>query len=59
MTITVRSSSDERQIVAWIRDFDPRYPATYWLRRPMALSRGSYVEIESRGECEVVATLVR
>ena len=30
-----------REIVAWIRDFDPDLPATYWLRRPLDLPAGS------------------
>jgi mono/diheme cytochrome c family protein len=48
-----------RQIVAWIRDFDPAQPATYWLRRPLDLPSGSRLLVEAWAECAVEVTLAR
>jgi hypothetical protein len=45
------------EIVAWIRDYDPRYPTTYWLRRPLDLPRGSRLSTAASGSCSVVVTL--
>jgi mono/diheme cytochrome c family protein len=47
------------EIVAWIRDYDPRYPTTYWLRNPIALPAGSRLSTTSAGPCSVVASLAR
>lgn len=58
-TITARLPRGEREIIAWIRDYDPRYPTTYWLRTPLGLPRGSRLEIASTTECRLTATLAR
>ncbi len=46
-----------REIVAWIRDFDPELPATYWLRRPIDLPPGSRLRIEASAPCALDVTL--
>ena len=48
-----------RQIVAWIRDFDPTQPTTYWLRRPLDLPSGSRLRVEASAECALDVTLAR
>jgi hypothetical protein len=58
-TITAALPEGRREIVAWIQDYDPRYPTTYWLRTPLALPRGSRLEIAPRSECRVTAFLSR
>ena len=50
---------DRREIVAWIRDFDPALPTTYWLRRPLDLPPGSRLHVEAIGECAIDVTLGR
>lgn len=49
-----------QEIVAWIRDYDPDYAPTYWLRRPLLLQPGSRLRIESSSNrCSVEATFAR
>ena len=48
-----------REIVAWVRDFDPDLPATYWLRRPIDLPAGSRLLIEASAPCALDVTLGR
>ena len=42
-----------QEIIAWIRDYDPDYATTYWLRKPLALARGSRLRVESSGTCAI------
>jgi mono/diheme cytochrome c family protein len=46
-----------REVVAWIRDYDPAFPTTYWLRRPIRLPSGSRLSIDASGDCAVTVTL--
>lgn len=49
-----------REIVAWIRDYDPEFHITYWLRSPIDLPRGSRLVIDGEaGACTVALTLGR
>jgi hypothetical protein len=43
-------SGNRTDIVAWIRDFDPKFPATYWLRTPVPLARRSRLRLQLDGE---------
>lgn len=55
--ISVTLPNGRREIVAWIRGFDPEFEETYWLRTPMVLPKGSRLIVESTGACSVVATI--
>ena len=46
----------QREIVAWIRDFDPQLPTTYWLRRPLDLPPGSRLHVEASAGCALDVT---
>ena len=48
-----------QEIVAWIRHYDPLYPATYWLRRPLVLPGGSRLRAEGSGRCALDVTFAR
>jgi mono/diheme cytochrome c family protein len=48
-----------QEIIAWIRDFDPDFAPTYWLRKPLALPPGSRLRIESAGECSIELSFAR
>lgn len=48
-----------REVVAWIRHYDPQYPATYWLRRPLVLPDGSRLRAEGAGRCALDVTFAR
>jgi hypothetical protein len=47
------------EIVAWIRRYDPNYPDTLWLRRPLQLPQGSRLHVEAQGRCAIDVTLAR
>lgn len=49
----VSNRSGRREIIAWIRDFDPDFEETYWLRRPLALYDSARLSVESDGACTV------
>jgi hypothetical protein len=55
--IAVRQPDGRREIVAWIRDFDPDFPTTYRLRVPVALASGSRLTTEGSGACAVTVTI--
>lgn len=55
--IAVVLPDGRREIVAWIRDFDPRYPTTYRLRTPLRLPRGSRLITEGAGSCSIDVTI--
>jgi hypothetical protein len=55
--ITVVLPDGRREIVAWIRNFDTRFTDTYWLRRPIALTRGARLAVDASGRCSVGVTL--
>jgi hypothetical protein len=57
--ISARRPDGRPEIVAWIRDYDPGYPTTYWLRRPLVLPRGSRLAVASSGACKIDATFAR
>jgi hypothetical protein len=55
--IAVRLPDGSKQIVAWIRDYDPDFPTTYWLRSPLTLPAGSLLTTEPRDRCSITVTL--
>jgi hypothetical protein len=44
-----------KTIVGWFRDFDPRFPRTYWLTRPADVS--TEARLASGERCEALLTL--
>lgn len=57
--IAVLLPSGRAEIVAWVRRYDPAYPDTFWLRRPVDLPRGSRLRVDARGGCTIEVTLRR
>ena len=57
--MAVRLPDGRREIVGWIRDFDPDFATTYWLRTPLALPAGSVFFTEPREGCRVTVSLAR
>jgi len=55
--ISVTLPDGRREIVAWIRNFDPRFPTTYWLRRPLPLPAGSILITEAQNDCAIGVTV--
>lgn len=57
--IAARLPGGRQEIVAWIRNYDPRSPTVYWLRHPLTLPRGSRLLVEASGACSLQATFAR
>lgn len=55
--IAVQFPDGRREIVAWIRDYDPQFPTTYWLRTPVPLPRGSRLITEGAATCAIDVTV--
>jgi hypothetical protein len=55
--MAVRLPNGRREIVGWIRGYDPEFPTTYWLRAPLVLPRGSVLTTEPADGCTVTVTL--
>ncbi len=57
--IAVKLPDGRREIVAWIRGYDPRFPTTYWLRTPLTLPAGSVLMSDAQEGCAIALTLRR
>jgi mono/diheme cytochrome c family protein len=55
--IAVRMPDGRRDMIAWIRNYDPDFPTTYWLRTPLVLPAGAVLQTEPKGGCAVIVTL--
>jgi hypothetical protein len=57
--ISVRLPDGRREIVGWIRDFEPESPTTYWLRVPLVLPPATVVSAEpASARCSLTLTLL-
>jgi hypothetical protein len=54
---SVSYKSGRREILGWIRDFDPGFEETYWLRRPLGLYDDPRLSVESDAPCSVTLIL--
>ena len=57
--IEARPAGKGREIVAWIRGFDPDFTTSYQLRTPIDLPAGSRLRVEPRESCSIVVTVAR
>jgi hypothetical protein len=57
--IAVKLPDGRREIVAWIRGYDPRFPTTYWLRAPLTLPASSVLLSDAQEGCAITLTLRR
>ncbi len=57
--IAVKLPDGRREIIAWIRGYDPRFPTTYWLRTPLTLPAGSVLMSDAQEACAMTLTLRR
>jgi len=55
--IAVRQPDGSREIVAWVRDFEPDFAATYWLRNPIVTRSGSRLIATSDSRCSLVVSI--
>lgn len=54
--IAVQLASGNRIVLAWIRDFDPEFAETYWLRTPLPLEAGAELLTEGAERCTLTLT---
>ena len=52
----VRDDGTEEPLL-WVRDFDPAFTETYWLRNPAMITTGTRVRAEAPAPCTVTALL--
>jgi hypothetical protein len=57
--IAIKLPDGRREIVAWIRGYDPRFPTTYWLRTPLTLPAASVLMSDAQEGCAITLTLRR
>ncbi len=58
--IAAQLPNGRREVVAWIRGYEPEFPTTYWLRTPLLLPRGTRLQVEPTGpECALIVTMAR
>jgi hypothetical protein len=55
--VAVRFPDGRREIVVWVRGFDPRFPTTYRLRVPLELPPTSIITSEPSDRCRLTLTL--
>ncbi len=55
--VEVRFADGRREIVGWIRGYDPDFPATYWLRTPLTIPAGTTLVTEPLEGCTINVTL--
>jgi hypothetical protein len=55
LRLTLRTADGLEEPVLWIRDFDPKFAETYWLRNPVAITRGAAVVAEFSGACTLTS----
>jgi hypothetical protein len=55
--MAIRFADGRREIVGWVRDFDPDFATTYWLRNRLELPAGSTLVTEPAQGCAVTLVL--
>jgi hypothetical protein len=58
VAVSVRRAGAAPVVLGWIRDFDPEFPETYWLREPVRLGPGSEVVAEGPDRCAVTLSII-
>ncbi|MEO5897191.1 MAG: cytochrome c [Vicinamibacterales bacterium] len=51
--LTLRMPDGLEEPLLWIRNFDPKFAETYWLRNPLTLPKGARMSAEFSGPCRV------
>jgi len=55
--VAVNFPDGRREIVGWIRDYDPANPTTYRLRVPLSVPGASTLIVEAAGACSLTLTV--
>lgn len=54
---TLTGSDGSIEPLLWIRSFDPQFAETYWLRRPLEVTRAMRVEMDGTAPCRLTVLL--
>ena len=57
LRVTVTGSDGSTEPLVWLRNFDPAFAETYWLRRPLSVTRATRVEMTGDAPCRVTVLL--
>lgn len=57
LRVTVTTSAGLEEPILWVRNFDPEFAETYWLRTPVTITRGTAVRAEFSGVCRFTSLL--
>lgn len=55
--ITLVRPTGERTVLAWIRNFDPAFVETYWLRTPVPVTGGTRILVDGAAGCRVIVEM--
>ena len=53
LRLTLRMPDGLEEPLLWIRNFDPKFTETYWLRNPRTFSKGVRMSAEFSGPCRI------
>ncbi|CAN5821604.1 hypothetical protein BH18ACI5_BH18ACI5_27470 [soil metagenome] len=51
--LTLRTADGLEEPLLWIRNFDPKFAETYWLRNPLTLAKGARMSATFSGPCRI------
>ena len=57
LRLTLSRSDGLEEPLLWVRDFDPKFPETYWLRNPVDVSSGVRMSAESSTGCRLTVLM--
>ena len=57
LRVTLTGSDGSTEPLLWLRNFDPAFAETYWLRRPLQVTRATRVEMKGDAPCRVTVLL--
>ena len=57
LRMTLAPADGSREPLLWLRNFDPAFHETYWLRQPVQVTRGTRVEIKGGTPCVITVLL--
>lgn len=57
LRVTVTGADGSKEPLLWLRQFDPAFAETYWLRKPLQVTRAARVEMDGDAPCSVTVLL--
>ena len=57
LRVTVTAADGSEHPLLWLRGFDPAFAETYWLRKPLQVTRTTRVAMDGEAPCRITALL--